>query len=358
MNRKLLSVLIASTVATPLVATAETMLYGRLDLALENRDFDSYTVTNGDKGDKTKVADGWDMKNQSSRIGVKGSDDLGSGLKAVFQAEWAFEASEGGSFASEPEQSVFRNRLAYAGLGGNWGTGTLGRQWTPYYGAVNLVDVFNLDSDNVQYLGTSRTGNSIAYQSPNWNGFSGTLLLEIDGKNNVDVTKKKKGVDGWNLGLQYENGPLFVGFGYLDRPKAGGSPAGSPPDGQYQMTGISGSYRWTHFKLVGVYENGKVPLKSSTTSATTADLSEWSIMGEGYFGNHLVRALYSQTGKDGDGDYWGLGYQYNFSKRTRVYVEYLDGERIDHDSFARTATTLAYDVEEGPRLGLGIRHYF
>ena len=85
MNRKLLSVLIASTVAIPLAATAETTLYGRLDLALENRDFDSYTVTNGDKGDKTKAADGWDMKNQSSRIGVKGSEDLGSGLKAVFQ---------------------------------------------------------------------------------------------------------------------------------------------------------------------------------------------------------------------------------------------------------------------------------
>ena len=81
-------------------------------------------------------------------------------------------------------------------------------------------------------------------------------------------------------------------------------------------------------------------------------------MGEGYFGNHLVRALYSQTREDGDGDYWELGYQYSFSKRTRVYVEYLDGERIDQDSFAKKAGTLSYDVEEGPRLGLGIRHYF
>ncbi len=358
MNRKLLSALIASTVATPLAASAETTLYGRLDIALENDDFDEYTVTNGAKGAKTKVADGWDVKNQTSRIGVKGSEDLGGGLKALFQAEWAFEGAEGGAYAAEPDQSVFRNRLAYVGLSGNWGTGTLGRQWTPYYNAVNQVDVFNLSGDNVQNLGTTRTGNSIAYKSPNWNGFSGAVLLEIDEKNNVDVTKKKKGVDGWNLGLNYENGPLLLGVGYLDRPKAGGSPVGSQPTGQYQMTGVSGSYRWTHFKLVGVYENGKVPLKSSTTSSTTADLSEWSILGEGYFGNHLVRALYSQTRQDGDGDYWGLGYQYNFSKRTRVYVEYLDGERIDQDSFAKTAGTLSYDVKEGPRLGLGIRHYF
>ena len=92
----------------------------------------------------------------------------------------------------------------------------------------------------MQYLGTYRTGNSIAYKSPNWNGFSGAVLLEIDEKNNVDVTKKKKGVDGWNLGLNYENGPLSVGLGYLDRPEAGGSPVGSQPTGQYQMTGISG----------------------------------------------------------------------------------------------------------------------
>jgi len=170
MNRKLLPVLIASTVATPWAATAETTLYGRLDLALENRDFDGYTVTNGAKGTKTKTADGWDVKNQSTRIGVKGSEDLGGGLKALFQAEWAFDAAEGGAFAAEPDQSVFRNRLAYAGLGGSWGTGTLGRQWTPYYGAVNLVDVFNLDGDDAQYLGTSRVGNAIVYKSPNWSG--------------------------------------------------------------------------------------------------------------------------------------------------------------------------------------------
>ena len=72
MNRKLLSALIASTVATPLAVTAETTLYGRLDLALENRNFDDYTVTNGAKGTKTKVADGWDVRNQTTRIGVKG----------------------------------------------------------------------------------------------------------------------------------------------------------------------------------------------------------------------------------------------------------------------------------------------
>ena len=357
MNNKLITLVVSATLAAPFTAIADTTLYGRIDISVNTDDIDSITFTNGVAGTPTKDSDGWDIRNETSRIGVKGSEDLGNSLKAIFQAEWAFEGAEGGSYASESGgQSVFRNRLAYAGLSGSWGTAAMGRQWTPYFGAVNKADIYNKGDINPQYLGTSRIGNAITYKSPNLKGFSGALLLSVDKQSNLASFNNNKKVDQWNFSLNYDNGPLSLGFGFLEEKKHG--KGATDVIGKYQMTGIGGSYMFNGiFKLIGQYESGMHP---GDTLGNTFDISEWTIAGEYNSGNNIFRGSYADYGKDLNGsNFWALGWQYNFSKRNRVYAEYFNGEAISHRNVELTPSgDVSIPVEDGNSFGFGIRHDF
>ena len=357
MNKKLITLAVAAAMVAPLAAVAETTLYGRIDVSLSTNDVDGLTFTDGVEGPKSKVADGWDMRNETTRIGVKGSEDLGNGLKAIFQAEWAFEGVEGGSYAAEPNQSVFRNRLAYAGLSGDWGTVAMGRQWTPYYGAVDKTDIYNKGDINPQYLGTSRTGNAIAYKTPNWSGFSAGVALVLDNGNNIS-NDNNKGIDHYNLAVNYDNGPFSVGAGYLKI-------EGSTPNGSVNPTkiddtslwGVAGSYTFQEmFKIIGQYESGTFP---GDSSGGDFDASEWTIAGEGYWGNNIFRASYAAYGQDIDDldNFWGLGWQYNFSKRTRVYAEYFNGTAF-RGAELNADSQLDISVLDGDSFGFGVRHDF
>ena len=362
MNKKLITLAVAAAMVAPLAAVAETTLYGRIDVSLNNNDdIRKLSLSNGVETGNAKVADGWDMRNETTRIGVKGSEDLGNGLKAIFQAEWAFEGVEGGSYATNTnsDDKVFRNRLAYAGLSGSWGTTAFGRQWTPYYGAVNKTDIYNKGDINPQYLGTSRTGNAWSYVTPNWNGFSAGALLTFNNGNNVSVDDNK-GVDMYNLAINYDNGPFSVGAGYLQEE---GSATNAMLAGQtlddYNMWGIAGSYTFQEmFKIIGQYEDGQFP---GDNMGNSFDASEWTIAGEYYWGNNTFRGSYASYGSDISdlNDLWAIGWQYNFSKRTRVYAEYFDGSAFNRgDTSVDAVGNLDLSFVDGKSFGLGVRHDF
>ena len=94
MNKKLVALAVAAAVVAPLAAVADTTLYGRIHTSLEYEDGDAinvfYNATPGSGLTETTLTadDTWNVRNETTRIGVKGSEDLGNGLKAIFQAEW------------------------------------------------------------------------------------------------------------------------------------------------------------------------------------------------------------------------------------------------------------------------------
>lgn len=328
MNKKLLTVALAAAMVAPVVASAETTLYGRVDNVLVNTD------------DDTVAGDVWDVAGNSSRFGLKGSEDLGNGLKAIFQYEWALESSEGTSTAGAG--ASVNNRLAYVGVAGGFGTLAVGRQWTPYYGSVDKTDLFNnasvgAASANGYYLGLTRTGDAIAYISPNFNGFQAKLAAVIDdGRTQPAIADVSDGIDAYNLSLDYDNGPLSVGFSWLDYDSALETAPGSA-----DRWGIAGKYNFGNFAIAAQYENRD----DSTAGNDGAD--SYGLGAEAYFGNNTVRAVYGSQDRDAetfDRDSWGLGFQHNFSKRTRVYVEYYSTDT----SATATATELA----------IGLRHDF
>jgi predicted porin len=132
--------------------------------------------------------------NNSSRLGVLGSEDLGGGLSAVYQYEFGVDVTEGGNWES--------NRPKYVGLKGGFGTLTLGTQDTPYYNVAGIIDIFNSGKTFVytQWLGGGfslsnnrsdapadlvRLENSVYYSTPDFNGFSGQAMLVMDGASEV-----------------------------------------------------------------------------------------------------------------------------------------------------------------------------
>ncbi|TVR57684.1 MAG: porin, partial [Candidatus Competibacteraceae bacterium] len=157
MKKSTLALAVAAALATS-VAVADTTLYGSARVSIDYESLD-----NG--------PDTWDVRNNSSRLGVRGSEDLGGGLSAIYQFEWGVDLTEGTSgFES--------NRPKWVGLkGDNWGSVTLGTQWTSYYNVAGVADIFNSNrsfATNTGYLGAfagQRMDNTIIYMSPNFSGF-------------------------------------------------------------------------------------------------------------------------------------------------------------------------------------------
>ncbi|HEB96471.1 MAG TPA: porin [Sedimenticola thiotaurini] len=348
MNKKLITLAVAGAMVAPLAAAADTTLYGRIHTSLQYVDGDVLNVfrdpiTGAITTQSVNADSTWDVRNETTRIGVKGSEDLGNGLKAIFQAEWAFNSAEGGSTAGG-----LANRLAYAGLTGGWGTAAIGRQWTPYYGAVDKADIFNGGSFNNQYVGTFRTGNAVAYVTPNFGGFVGKAALVMDAGD-----PNNNNVDAYNLSAQYDNGPISVGIGYHNTVD-GATNDGGVTYSDVKGWGIGGSYNFGMFKVIAQYEDwDRLDL---TGVKNTDGWSEYTLAGEMYMGKHTFKAMWGNLdyGADDD-DNWAIGYQYSLSKRTRVYTEYGEPTGVQQDN---TNANQIASLQDGKIWNIGLRHDF
>ncbi|MCP4238701.1 MAG: porin [Aestuariibacter sp.] len=336
--KKLTTLAVAAALVAPMSVMADTTIYGLIDNA----------VTNGDNSSSSNDSS-MDVRqgNGTSRFGVKGSEDLGNGLKAIFQYEWATVTAEGGLASTA---TGFANRLGYVGLAGSFGKVTVGRQWNPYYFAVGKTDIMNGPTAGYrQNLNHYRTGNGLGYATPNMNGFSAAITLAMDAGGAADI---EDGVDQLSLNVKYDNGPLSVGLGYRQTegtgpvaavaavlPGSAGTAAVAAVDDS-DTWGLGAKYNFGNFAVMAHYED--------QDNGMAADADSWGLGGEAYFGNNTVKVLYTTKDTSGgaDADAWAIGLQHSFSKRTRVYVEYSD---FDADS------TSDADMDE---FAIGLRHDF
>ena len=120
MKKSVLALAVATALAAPLAAQADTILYGSARVSVDYNEDDNLCRISfeGDAAD-------WDVVNNASRLGVLGSEDLGGGLSAIYQYEFGVDVTEGGNFEG--------NRPKFVGLKGGFGTLTSGTQDTPYY---------------------------------------------------------------------------------------------------------------------------------------------------------------------------------------------------------------------------------
>jgi predicted porin len=343
------------------VAQADTTLYGSARVSIDYVDVDK-----PDGPFSLNSNDSWDVRNNSSRLGVRGLEDLGGGLSAIYQYEFGVDLTEGGNFES--------NRPKWVGLKGGFGSVTAGTQWSAYYNVTGVADIFNSNrsfASDTGYLGGqwgARLDNSILYTSPDMSGFKAQAML-IMNSTDTRVPNVSDSVDLWQLGFNYSNGPIYAGAAYMQLSNSDEATFNGDDASQWALVG---AYKPGPFSVGLLYEQGDLNTVSLSPLVDAIPLSDiddtWSIylFGSYTFGNNEIKAAYGFMEPEGDyvldvanarrQSYDGiqnllLSYQYNFSKRTRVWFEYL-GRNDDNDG--------VISVVKGDQnvISIGTRHDF
>ncbi|MFM0005122.1 porin [Paraburkholderia dipogonis] len=198
-------------------AQSSVTLYGLLDLGVTyvNSAQTSRSGSHLNGASQIALTDGHATGLSGSRWGLRGTEDLGGGLKAIFVLENGFMANSG---ALAQGGSEF-GRQVYVGLSSNAGTVTVGRQYDPL---VDFVQPLAASGQWAGYMGshpdeldnltnTNRINNSIKVVTPNYRGFSMGALYSFGG-----VAGGVSRNQIWALGGGYSNASVQIGVGYLN----------------------------------------------------------------------------------------------------------------------------------------------
>ena len=349
MKKSLLALAVFGAFAGAASAQSSVTVYGIVDTGIAH-------IDNGGDNTVNAMRSG---SNNSSRIGFKGVEDLGNGLKAEFVLEQGINTDDGST------SSAGFNRLSYIGLNGDFGKVRLGRQNTPIKEALSKIDPFGTAGmvNAITYLGGSangigaipeRTPNQIVYITPNFSGFSGEVAYQF-GEAEDDNSANR----AWGLQLGYANGPLNVQFGYHDgnTTNTGVTPYVDQNDLKIAMIGAA--YDFGGFKLHGAYSQKK--LESNITGIDDLKVKSALIGVTVPFGASAIRAEYINNNddrKDFDNNVLALSYTYAMSKRTTLYATYA---RVDNDDLSAQGFSGTRNVETGANtsgLAVGIEHRF
>ncbi|MGH8807171.1 MAG: porin, partial [Noviherbaspirillum sp.] len=177
-------------------ASAQTnvTIYGLVDVAISRFDTSATSAT--------WSLDGGNFTKNGSRLGFKGSEDLGGGLSAIFTLENGFTADNG----QLGQGGRIFGRQAFVGLSGGFGTVKFGRQNTPMHVAIDTIDPFGTgmtgNVENIFNAAGVRMDNTVNY-SLSAAGFTGQFAYgfgEVAGNNSANRVM--------GLGLGYANGPI------------------------------------------------------------------------------------------------------------------------------------------------------
>ncbi len=340
MKKSMIALAVAGALAASAAAQAETTLYGSARLGTE------YVTT-----DVEGAPNYWDIADQGSRLGVRGSEDLGGGLSAIYQYEFGVNAA-----GQEPNQtSPLRQRLSWVGLKGGFGAVTIGRQYTPMYNAVGqYTDVFNGNITNPysDSSNNSRQSNQLIYTSPDLRGLSLAGSVMADGPENQVTGNQKNNIDQYQLAAIYNNGPVSVGVG--------GGQVKSDFSLGYSFWGIGGSLTLGDFVVSASYED-----RIDVDGVNVPEYAGYGLVGGYNFGNNTVRAGWGRLDPDDDNgnnqDMWQLGFEHRLSKRTLMWVEYTDSEIINSDQQLYGGEVVPLNKigsDADTLLSIGLRHDF
>lgn len=328
--KKLIAAAVAAAVIAPAsVLAAGPTLYGKIHMSID------YLDNNGSGSDNTEYND-WSLQSNSSRIGVKGSEDLGNGMKVGYLIEW------GVSMDGDASDLNTRNRAVT--LSGDWGTALAGKWDTPYKTVGRKIDLFGDRIGDLRSLNGDhdiRAKNVAAYVTPNMNGFSATVAYVFDlGLGDIGGTEysdDNADNNAWSFNAIYNNGPILVALGYIEANEDG--QADPDADGQSSWR-LGGAYSFGDFKILASYTDSE-----SLGFVKDNDVNIWTLGGSYKMGNNTIKLQYADRDKsdlkvcgggtdkcDDGADMWVIGLDHEMSKRTTVYAAYAS---VSNDDDAR-----------------------
>ena len=307
MKKSLLALLIASVI--PAAAFADVVVYGKANVSVQN----------ADEAEESKL----ELVSNASRIGVKGSEEINSGLKAIYQFEYQTEVDDGAGGSSN---QTFTQRNIYVGLQGSGGTIIGGHFDTPVKTAQEKVDLFNDLEGDINYLvdGETRSKNIVQYTTPaSWGAFAINIAGVAAENNAAD--------DGVSASVTYTTPAFYVALA-------------AEQDVSAQTMDI--------LRLVGRYTVGSVQLgalfEQSSVSASVAgtavdlDSDAWLLSAKyNATDKFALKAQYGDAGMDvtagglvvdAGGDSLSLGADYLLSKNTTLFGYYTqETAEVDSD---------------------------
>ncbi len=286
----------------------------------------------------------WDLNKATAKLGVKGTEALNNGLEAFYKFEYGFDTTGKG---------LNDTRYAYIGVKGGFGTLTLGKQDSLYKTVTNYNDIYqdNWFNDLNHYgsiTGGDRIAKTISYTTPDFSGFQAGVAAVLDGSHEVIENGDKDSFNAAQAGLWYDQNGFYAGLAYSwtsqdlytsfkFTDKYGVSETDHGP-GSNEVWGAAFGYGNDQFQVGLAAEHA-------------ASLGEkYNLAGQYFQGANTFRASVGLANSDDIDDdksiyTYGLGYQYNFSKRTYTWVE---GQYTDWN----------YDDDNGYVVRVGLRHDF
>lgn len=314
MKKSLLALAALSAFAGGAMAQSSVTLFGIVDLGIRN------VKNDNSAGDITSITkDG----NASSRLGFRGVEDLGGGLKAGFWIEGALNADDGNASGQTWQ------RRSTVSLMGNWGEIRLGRDYVPTFWNHTVFDPFGTngvgDGSHVftnastswtdqskAVAGTfARANNTVAYHLPSMGGLYGQLTAALG-----EATTGNK---YWGGRIGYGAGPINVAlaYGVTDQ-------TGTMTD-DVKDWNIAGSYNFGMATVMGIYRESEY----GSNKNTGYELGVTVPVGAGTFKAAYSETKYEAPGASPKSNKIAVGYVYDLSKRTAVYVH---GAQIDNDA--------------------------
>ena len=349
MQKKIIALAIASALTAPAMAFAEATVYGQANLSIDR-------INDGNTNSGTS----YNLVSNESRVGLKGSEDVGSGMSVVWQVEAGLGMDDGTAGSTTIANQLF-NRNTYLGLSGaGMGTILAGRYDTPYKISTRRLDVFAdiRAADNRGATGNMmgaghdvRRSNSIVYLSPSWGGFSlaaGTTF----GSENAAATDTKG--TALSLAGMYEAGPLYATLAY-DSLKYGTigdltAPSGFAADDTSKAWKAGVGYAMDAITLNAVIEKPKTSIAGvGSTSSTNLYLAGKFAIST----TDAVKLAYTKrgntSGMTNNAKQYSLGYDHNMSSNTMVYALYT---KITDN------TTVPVSLPDPSTISVGIKHSF
>jgi predicted porin len=345
MNKKLIALAIAGATVAP-AAMAQTAnpvtLYGRVHLTFEQ------VEVKGQASKRTRIQD------QASLLGVRGTEDLGGGLKAFFQLETAFNP--------ESTSGTFAGRNSGVGFQGGWGSILMGRWDTPFKVATGAIDPFGdvtiagiTMANNDQGNFDRRDPNVIQYWSPNWGGFSFRAMYQAEDLKTSSVNPRDQ-----SYSATFSRGPFYLFATWEEHKDQLGSSTGTSGVKEEGLA-IGGTWAIGPVKLGGNWQEFK---KTGRTKR-----ENWLVNAVWTLGNHQLIGQYQDSQEGGangaatqpDCNVASLAWQYNFSRRTFTQLIYT---KIDNNSAANCGSPgsgwggLLTNGGDPQGISFGIRHVF
>jgi len=350
-------------------AQSSVTLFGIVDAAV--------TWGKGDISDRTQLTSG---AYNTSRIGFRGTEDLGGGLSASFWLEAGVNVDNGTGFATNEfntlagvggavagRQGLTFNRRSTVSLAGNWGELRLGRDIVPQYWNVSVFDPFGNVGVGASLLalatalGTGSAGtdqsavrasNSIGYLLPaSIGGFYGQAMYYMgegfEGASEDDGT-------GGGVRLGFASGPFNI---------AGSYGKTNFRIGDFKTWNVGGQWDFGVARLMGSYSHHAFDQSGALGAPASFDGDGWQIGGMIPVGAGEIKLAYStykvdlNGGNEPEAKKWAIGYVHNLSKRTAVYATYA---HVNNDGGASVSLggslTGAGDSSSG--VDVGLRHSF